>query len=211
MPTKQGSSDRKYGITALRHSRLRTTMCPLASTPWTWNQCLARSKPMVVICMVDGSSRCGVHRRPRCGISMPGRGPSTPSRLLVRPGLLSRAAARAHSGRRASIRRASARGQHRQLGLPAEKSYTAEPRKGSLAAWALEVDRLALLTGVVRNAAVVVDRCRKMLLEADCKIIIVDGDQCHALVEKAAPRAATAQHKAPRRRDQRDARLFKVG
>src|SRR5580658_2951814 len=61
MPTKQGSSDRKYGITALRHSRLRTTMCPLASTPWTWNQCLARSKPMVVICMVDGFPRCGVH------------------------------------------------------------------------------------------------------------------------------------------------------
>jgi hypothetical protein len=28
----------------------------------------------VVICMVDGSSRCGVHRRPRCGISMPGAG-----------------------------------------------------------------------------------------------------------------------------------------
>jgi hypothetical protein len=45
---------------------------PSPSTPWTWNQCLARSKPMVVICMVDGSSHCGVHRRPHCGTSMPG-------------------------------------------------------------------------------------------------------------------------------------------
>src|SRR6516225_3057062 len=34
---------------------------------------------------VDGSSRCGVHRRPRCGASMPGAGPSTPSRLSDSP------------------------------------------------------------------------------------------------------------------------------
>src|SRR5215471_18909299 len=55
---------------------------PLASTPCTWNQCLARSRPMVVTCMADGSSRCGVHRRPGCGTyRCRERGPSTPSRL----------------------------------------------------------------------------------------------------------------------------------
>jgi hypothetical protein len=47
--------------------------------------------------------------------------------------------------------------------------------------------RLALLAGVVRKAAVVVDRRREMLFETVsgiAEIIVVDGDRCYAVVEK---------------------------
>jgi hypothetical protein len=40
---------------------------------------------MVVICMVDGSSRCGVHRRPRYGTSMPGAGAVHPIKNYATP------------------------------------------------------------------------------------------------------------------------------
>src|ERR1700746_3333738 len=41
--------------------------------PWTWNTCLARSRPIVAICMVDGSS-CDSSQRSPYGDSSPGAG-----------------------------------------------------------------------------------------------------------------------------------------
>ena len=43
-------------MTWARRRRRLTTTWPASSTPWTWKTCLARSRPIVVISMVDGSS-----------------------------------------------------------------------------------------------------------------------------------------------------------
>jgi hypothetical protein len=66
-------------------------------------------------------------------------------------------------------------------------NYGVQPEPLSLTAWVREVNGLTLLTSVVRNTAIVVDRCRKMFRETDCritKITIVDGDQRLARVEQ---------------------------
>src|SRR6516225_9732001 len=89
MPVRHGSSDRKYAITPLRHSRRRTTTRPSASTPWTWNQCLARSKPIVIICMADGSfKRLLTLGRPRFPIGAARTVPRGGEADLVRVGVL---------------------------------------------------------------------------------------------------------------------------
>ena len=38
-----------------RVMRLRTSACPAASAPCTWNTCFAMSNPIVVICSMDAS------------------------------------------------------------------------------------------------------------------------------------------------------------
>src|SRR4029077_18587932 len=55
MPTRQGGNLEKNGSICDRRSDLRTTTWPLASTPWTWKTFLAKSRPIVVICIADGS------------------------------------------------------------------------------------------------------------------------------------------------------------
>src|SRR4029077_19781886 len=55
MPTRQGGNLEKNGSICDRRSDLRTTTWPLASTPWTWKTLLAKSRPIVVICIADGS------------------------------------------------------------------------------------------------------------------------------------------------------------
>src|SRR5215472_16531819 len=51
MPIRHGASASKNAITWLRRSCLLTTTFSAASMPWTWNTCLARSKPIVATCM----------------------------------------------------------------------------------------------------------------------------------------------------------------
>jgi hypothetical protein len=55
MPTKQGFSPAKKVCTWPRRSRFLSTTLPSAVMPWTWKTCLARSRPIVVISMTDGS------------------------------------------------------------------------------------------------------------------------------------------------------------
>src|SRR5271154_1747120 len=80
MPTRHGGRASKNLSTSARRSFFLAVTWPAASTPWTWNTDLARSIPIVVVFMVDGS--CSVacfnndqpmaHRRRK-------QGPSTPS------------------------------------------------------------------------------------------------------------------------------------
>src|SRR6201985_713407 len=56
MPIRHGDSGLKNLMTSLRRSLRRATALPAAATPWTWNQFLARSRPMAVICIADSSS-----------------------------------------------------------------------------------------------------------------------------------------------------------
>ena len=77
MPTRQGGSPAKKLVTWPRRSVLRSTTSPAASTACTWNTCLARSSPTVVIPLMDGSPCWRPNRRHlahRCR-----RGPSTPT------------------------------------------------------------------------------------------------------------------------------------
>src|SRR5262245_52024138 len=56
MPTRHGASLAKNAKTSLRLSFRATTTLPSPSTPWTWNTFFARSSPMLVIVVMDGSS-----------------------------------------------------------------------------------------------------------------------------------------------------------
>jgi hypothetical protein len=67
IPTRQGSSPRKNFSTSARRSFFLTTTCPPASTPWIWKMLLARSRPIVVIGMVDGSCWRLLRQRPPYG------------------------------------------------------------------------------------------------------------------------------------------------
>src|SRR5262245_17803652 len=80
MPTRHGGSLAKNANTSLRLSLRATTTLPSASTPWTWNTFFARSSPMVVIVVMDGSSLVIRHQRSLYGTSMPSEAPSTSSR-----------------------------------------------------------------------------------------------------------------------------------
>src|SRR5689334_9432319 len=53
--------------------RLRMTTLPVASMPWAWKTCVARSRPTVVAWVMDGSylSWSLIRPRPRYGTSMP--------------------------------------------------------------------------------------------------------------------------------------------
>src|SRR5215475_11450357 len=77
MPTRHGGSLAKNANTSLRLSLRATTTLPSASTPWTWNTFFARSSPMVVIVVMDGSSLVIRHQRSLYGTSMPSEAPST--------------------------------------------------------------------------------------------------------------------------------------
>jgi hypothetical protein len=55
MPTRQGFSPAKKACTWPRRNRFLSTMLPSAAMPWTWKTCLAKSRPIVVTCMADGS------------------------------------------------------------------------------------------------------------------------------------------------------------
>lgn len=55
MPTRHGLNFVKKGMTWLRRSVRRNTATPASSTPCTWKKFLARSRPIVVISMADGS------------------------------------------------------------------------------------------------------------------------------------------------------------
>src|SRR5580704_2802756 len=55
MPTRQAGNLAKNPSICDRRSDLRTITWPVASTPWTWKTFLAKSRPIVVICIADGS------------------------------------------------------------------------------------------------------------------------------------------------------------
>jgi len=46
IPTRQAGCLAKNATSSLRASRRRSTVCPAASTPWTWKTDLARSRPI---------------------------------------------------------------------------------------------------------------------------------------------------------------------
>src|SRR5688500_20343641 len=54
MPTRHGGRPAKNASTVPLASFLRSTGRPCASAPCTWNQLLAKSRPMVVISATDG-------------------------------------------------------------------------------------------------------------------------------------------------------------
>src|SRR5215510_1756412 len=83
MPTRHGGSLAKNANTSLRLSLRATTTLPSASTPWTWNTFFARSSPMLVIVVMDGSSLVIRHQRSLYGTSMPSEAPSTSSRTVL--------------------------------------------------------------------------------------------------------------------------------
>jgi hypothetical protein len=78
IPIRHGGSWAKYAKTRARRSARQTTVSPTASTPCTWNTFFARSRPIVLTSLMDGS-------RPLVSLTTQlwhidaVRGPSTPS------------------------------------------------------------------------------------------------------------------------------------
>jgi hypothetical protein len=70
MPTRQGFKPAKKLRTWPRRNRFFRTTLPSTAMPWTWNTCLAKSRPIVATCMADGSPLVTSDGR-RLGTAMP--------------------------------------------------------------------------------------------------------------------------------------------